>query len=423
MKTKNKIKAYLIGKNIHKSYSPELYREFFDVDYNIKNFEKESELKEFILSKKYKFLNITTPYKEEVIKYLDSFSKLVEQTKTCNLIVNKNGKLKGYNTDVYGFKKLITKNKINIKDKTCLILGNGATSRTVEYVLNELNAKCVYVSCRHKKKSTDFLFKEAPRNDVEIIVNTTPLGIKTTDRRLAYISNYPKIEFYIDVLYQSYKTPTMVDAKDNGVGSINGLDMLIYQAQMASFIVFNKVIPTTFWNTLKNQILLKTVNLVLIGLPTSGKTQMCKSLEKLLNSKDGNAFIDTDDIIEKTMNETISQIFKKEGEEFFRAMEKETTKAVTKTGGKVISTGGGLVLNRENYLELSKNGFIIYLKKTRFEDFKNDNKRPLVKSKEDLYRLYNERNPIYEKRADLTIMSDMTAEELIKEACDAITNS
>ena len=144
MKKEKKKKAYLIGNNIYKSYSKEIYNSISTVDYHVKNIKDEKELDSFLGERDFWFINVTSPYKETVVDYLDYKSKIVEETGVCNLVINRSGCLKGYNTDAFGFERLLDSQKIDVENKTVLILGNGATSKTVSYVLKNRKAKKVY---------------------------------------------------------------------------------------------------------------------------------------------------------------------------------------------------------------------------------------------------------------------------------------
>ena len=323
-------KAYLIGNNIYKSYSPELYTSLMNIDYQVKNIKTEKELDDLFAKRDFLFVNVTSPYKEKVLDYLDYKSRIVDETHVCNLVVNRNGMLKGYNTDAYGFESMLTCQNIEISNKTVLILGNGATSKTVSYVLRKKGAKKVYVACRKKKNESEYLFKDAPRDDVELIVNTTPCGRYEKDAKLVHISNYPKLIAFIDLIYSVYKTATMVDAKEAGKGAVGGLDMLIFQAQQALALATHKLIPFLFWWRLKNEILLKNTNIVLIGLPTSGKSKACRTLKRKFNTKDIRGYFDTDELIEKYTKHTIRQIFITKGEKEFRELERKAVNSLYK---------------------------------------------------------------------------------------------
>lgn len=427
IKKKNKnnrtIKGGLLGLGIKSSYSEEIYSSFSPrIEYTTHNIKSKNKLEYLFYERNFDFLNVTSPFKEIVLQFLDYKSDIVEKTGVCNLVVNRKGVLKGYNTDVYGFKKLLEKNCVDVKNKNVLILGNGATSKTIKYTLEEMGVNNIYVACRNKKKEFEYFFDEAPK-DANIIINATPCGKQISDKRLVFLKQYKKLETVIDVVYNPYKTLLLVDAKELGKGAISGFDMLVNQAKQAISLVTNTLYPTFLWENLRTEILCSKLNLVLIGLPTAGKSKMCKELKKFLTSKTKTAFYDTDKIIESVTKMPIRQIFLDYGEERFRTYERWAVYGLKKIKGAVIATGGGVPIDKHNYELLSRNGFFVYLKKTNFDDFKADKNRPLLKSKEDLKELYKKRNPIYEKRADLTLSSNVDAQTLLKEAFNAIDNS
>jgi len=418
-----KSKAYLIGKNLTNEFSKKIYSLILDnVAYENLICKDEEEVYNVLSSKDFCFVNITNPYKMCVVPFLDFKSNLVKETGVCNLIVNKFGKLCGYNTDVQGFVDLLKRNDVDVKGKSVLILGNGATSISVEYALNKLGAKEVYKACRNVRRINEYLFLECPKT-AQIIINTTPIGKNINEKPLVDFSNFKNLETVIDCNYLPYKSTNLIEARDLYKGAINGMDMLISQATLNFAFVKNQLIPEEIRREIKSSLLLEKVNLILIGLPTSGKTKICKEMKNLLNNKERKGFFDTDEIIEKATKMSISDIFNSYGESEFRKLESEVCKPLSKYEGSIISTGGGLVVNQRNYKTLAKNGFFIYLKKTEFKDYIKDDKRPLVKCEADLKRLYRERNPIYERIADITISSKSSAKEIIQEACNAIVNN
>lgn len=414
-------KAGLLGKFVKNSYSKEIYYAVFDkIDYKNYVIKKPEDLDLILTEKDFDFVNITNPYKKTVIPFLDTISKTVKETGVCNLIINKNGVLFGYNTDAYGFESLLKKQNIDISNKNILILGNGATSDTVKYVLKQKNPKSIVCGCRNIRKDEDVLFENIKsKKSFDIIINTTPVGTLKNDKELIDLKEYQNLKTFIDVIYNPYRTKAMISAKELGIGFVGGIDMLLYQAQMAHNLVVKGFYPSFIWEDLKLRIVLSHINITFIGLPTSGKTKICKELKKDLKA----SYIDTDEVIEKTAKKKIHKIFSQYGEEVFRDLEKEVVKAVCNVEGYFISTGGGTVINKENYKRLARRGFFVYLKKTNFDDFVNDGKRPLIKTKDDLKRLYYKRNPIYEKIADLTVSSDADISEVIMEVKNAILNS
>ena len=417
---KKTYKAGLIGKRLKNSYSKEIYTQMFDkIEYKNYVIKTQEELDGFFEKKDFDFVNITNPYKKTVIPYLDKISKTVKETGVCNLVIKRKGILSGYNTDCYGFKMLLKKHKISIENKNILILGNGATSESVLYVINKQNPKSVVVACRNPKNENQILFQNIDYNSPNIIINTTPVGNKKSDQPLINIKNFKNLETFIDVIYEPYRTPTMIDAKNEGKGTVGGLTMLIYQALLAHNFAKGSVHPLFFWEDLRLRMFLWHTNLVFIGMPTAGKTETCKKIKDITHKN----HLDTDKTIETLYKAKIRTIIKKTSLENFRAIEVEMIKYIQDAEGLLISTGGGTVMNEENYRRLARKGYFIYLKKTNFDDFIDDKKRPLIKSKEDLKIMYKERNPIYEKVADLTVSCDLTPEEVFEEVTNAIVNS
>ena len=413
-------KAGLIGKHINSTYSRELYTSlFFDIQYDNYNIKTQKELDAFFEKKDFDFVNVTNPYKTTVISYLDKVSNIVKKTNACNLIINRKGILTGYNTDYYGFSSLLTKNRIEIKNKNFLILGNGSTSKTVECVLRDNGAKSIQIACRNIKNEGEILFKDIKKSNVQVIVNTTPVGTKPSDKPLIKISDYKNLEIFIDVIYKPYRTETMIEAREQEKGAIGGMDMLMHQAILTIGLVTKNLVPQLVWNMSKRATQLRHTNIVFIGLPTAGKTTISKKFAKQINIR----WFDTDEMIEKAFHKKIKTIIKQEGEPFFRMAEDLLVKEIAKFEGAVISTGGGTIIKKENYRNLARNGIIIYLKKTNFDDFVPDKKRPLIKSKEDLKQLYKKRNPIYEKAADITVSVENDPETIIEEVKGAIFNS
>ena len=413
-------KAGLIGKYIKTTYSKEIYAFLFSkTKYENYIIKTQEQLDEFFTKKDFSFVNVTNPYKKTVISYLDKTSNMVKKTGVCNLIINKKGILTGFNTDYYGFCSMLKKHQIEIKDKSFLILGNGATASTVKCVLKDRGAKSITIACRNIKNPGEVLFENIKKKDVEIIINTTPVGSKIKDKAIVKISDFPKLETFIDVVYHPYRTESMIEAKEQGKGAIGGLDMLIYQAMLTYCLVTKSVIPEIVLNFTKKSLVLRHTNLIFIGLPTSGKTTVGKKLKQELDIK----CLDTDLMIEKALHKKVRTIINEYGEEFFRETEEVLVKQIAKLEGVIISTGGGTIIKKENYKQLARNGIFVYLKKTNFDDFVPDKNRPLVKSKDDIKKLYKQRNPIYEKAADITISAENDMATIIEEVKSAIFNS
>jgi len=413
------IKSGLLSKDVSNKSFSKLIVEYVDknISYDYYDAENENVAENTIKSKNFDYLNITFPYKKTVIKLLDSCSEYVSKTGVCNLIVNENNNMVGYNTDVDGFLYLINKESVKIFEKNILIIGNGATSATIRYCLELLKAKLIFVGCRNKKNEGDLYFNELPKDKIDVIVNTTPVGMNENDEQIINLKEFSNLYSYVDLIYNPKNTKTMIQAKTLGIKCVGGLSMLIKQAQLSYYIYTQK--QNEKWSEVRSYINTTKRNLIFIGMPTSGKTKIAKLI---FNEGIYKKFFDTDEEIEKQEKLKISQIFEKYGESYFREKEEELSKKLSKEVGCIISSGGGFILNESNYKSLATNSYFIYLKKENFDTFVDDGTRPLVKTKEDLYSLYAKRKMMYEKRSDLTLKDDASEEELIKEIKNAINN-
>lgn len=146
----------------------------------------------------------------------------------------------------------------------------------------------------------------------------------------------------------------------------------------------------------------KKLNLVLIGMPSAGKTTIGKQLEKLLNKQ----YIDMDDEIIKKTSMSIPEIFQRYGEDEFRRIESEVAASLSKTTNKIIATGGGVIKNPLNIKNLKENGVIIFIDRSLDKLIGYDPNRPLSSSKEAVKKLYQERYFLYTKYADIIVKND-----------------
>jgi len=409
MKSNNKIG--LLGKSLSHSIMPTIIKENTNLEYQ---FFETQDVDDFLCKKDFKYINVTFPYKNTVINKLNFVSKNVRETNACNLIINRNGKLYGYNTDVTGFNYLIVSNNIQIKNKIILILGNGATSRTISYCLKQSGAKEIIFAVRTKRDDGDIYISEIPYSKINVLINATPVGLQEKEDPLVDLSLFSNLEVVIDLLYNPFKTKLLIEAKTKGIKAVNGLSMLMEQAKQSYYIAFSKketisekwTVPTS-WR-----------NLVLIGMSLSGKTLLLHKIKDLLNVPG----VDTDEEIKTKCQKSIKQIFEEEGEVGFRKYEREEVRNLETKRGIIISTGGGTILDEANYRSLAKNGFIVYIKKTRFDTFIEDYNRPLVHSIDDLNKLYLNRRHLYEKFADIIVSGDQNLDDASKEILYAYLN-
>ena len=390
------MKYGLIGKDVRNSFSKSIHEQI-GYDYELISL-KEEELEKFFKDKDFKGINVTIPYKQSVIKFLDYVSPSVEKIGVCNCIVNEDGLLKGYNTDYDGVMYLIKKNDFDFKNKNVLILGSGGTCKTVSCVLEDLFVKNIYVASRSPKEN-QYSYQDIYKLDVDFIVNTTPNGmIGYSDDLLVDLSKFNKLEGVIDVIYNPLRTSLLNEANKLDIQNSNGLDMLIYQAIRASELFTNSKISDEVISKIKSKILLDKLNIVLIGLPGVGKTTLGKLVAEQFNKE----FVDMDSLIVNKENMSIKEIFDKYGEAYFRNLESNLCKELESKNNLVISTGGGVILNKENVKSLAKNGLIIFLDKD-LDLFTLSDERPLTKNKEELKKIRDLRYNLYLSSCDVLI--------------------
>ena len=399
-----------IGGKLGHSFSKEIHNSRANYEYSLKELKRE-ELTEFFKKKDFKAINVTIPYKQDVIEYLDWISDEAKSINAVNTIVNKNGKLFGYNTDFYGLKALIERENVSLMGKKVAILGSGGTSNTAFAVANSLEALSVFKVSRNKKANYityEELYKKY--SDCEIIINTTPCGMyPKTGVSAIDLEKLPKVEAVFDVVYNPLKSKLVLDAKAKNITATGGLYMLVSQAAYAveKFIetpVDNKKVEDIFQNLYKEK-----MNIALIGMPASGKTSVGKVLSEGLNKN----FIDSDHEIVKTENKNISEIFENSGEAYFRKVEKNVIKELSMLNSQVISTGGGVVLNPENIENLKANSRVYFLDRP-LDMLVTTSDRPLSSNRADLEKRYNERYELYKASADVVIDGGKTVEEVAK---------
>lgn len=414
------MKYGLIGEKLGHSFSKEIHEKIADYTYELKEIKKE-DLENFILSKEFSALNVTIPYKEMVIPYMDFIDEKALEIKAVNTVVNKDGKLYAYNTDYYGLKALILNNNIDCNNKTVLILGTGGTSKTASVVLKDLNAKKVLFVSRSKNDDNPnvITYNDAlDIEDVNIIIDTTPNGMYPKDEEpIIDITKYKTLEAVVDVVYNPLKTRLIRNALELGINAVGGLYMLVGQAVYAverfldkSFDDITKVIDRVY-----KDILSRKENIVLIGMPGCGKS----TIGKMLSEKFNKELIDSDVEIEKVMNCQIKDFLTESNEEEFRDIESSVINNISLLNNKIISTGGGAVKRYSNIKSLKGNGLIIFIDRS-IDNIKTDDTRPLSSNVEKLNKLYRERYPLYKKACDYEVSNNGDIHDTVNKIIELI---
>ena len=306
---------------------------------------------------------------------------------------------------------MVRKSGIEIKGKKVLILGSGGASVTVNAVLSDMEASEIIVISRTGENNYDNLEKHS---DADVIVNTTPVGMYPRNGEAPLdLKIFDKLSGVLDIVYNPSVTRLLYDAENLGLPFINGLSMLVAQGKKAAEIFLGEKIPDGEIDKITAEIEKKTKNIVLIGMPGSGKS----TAGRLIAEKLGRKFIDTDDLIEKKAGLTIPEIFSRFGEDKFRELEGEAAEEAGKMSGAVIATGGGIVTRPVNRYPLKQNSVTVWLK--RDLSLLSLDGRPISQSN-PLQELYEKRAPLYADFADAEINVSENADETAEEIIDAL---
>lgn len=392
----------LLGRTLSHTLSPAIHNEL--ASYAYKCFEVEPErLDKFFATVPFDALNVTIPYKEAVIPFLARLTERAEKVGAVNTIVREaDGTLTGDNTDYAGFEAMIAASGIDVKGKKALILGTGGAAKCVFRVLEDMGAHAKMVS-RTGELNYENLGREA---DAAILVNATPVGMypRAGASPVADLSVLPKLELVFDLVYNPARTKLMIEADARGIPNMNGLIMLVVQAVEASRRFLWNREPAAKAEDLLAKLRLESENIVLSGMPGSGKSTVGRAIAEAL----GREFIDLDDAIEAAADCSIPEIFAKEGEEAFRDLETRITQLAGARRGIVIATGGGTLLREKNREALTQNGRIALL--TRPLSDLPVAGRPVSLSK-PLTQIWEERKAIYLGTANVKVENTGAPEE------------
>lgn len=432
----------LIGKTLVHSYSKEIHEALGRYQYQLFSL-AEDEMPDFINARDFRGLNVTIPYKKDVIPLCDEVTDLARGIGAVNTLFWKNASgtgssesinqedkiLVGHNTDYEGFLYAASRAGIDFEGKGVLILGTGGTSLMARRAAADQNAAKIYIASRHPETDppsgseiqdagissghhagscvlSTVSYDQLPEiaASIDVIVNTTPVGTFPNNmQQVIRLKDFPGCQAVIDVIYNPFKTALLLEAEKLGLKYTNGLPMLVAQATAAAGYFLGT--PGAFQK--ENQRIIKSMkqqmgNIVLIGMPGTGKSLIGKILAELT----GKTLQDTDAKIEEEAEMTIPEIFEKEGEAGFRDRESAVCKKLGKERNLIIATGGGAILRPENVAALRQNGTLVHI--TRSIDKLPTRGRPLSKNIEALKKMEAQRMPLYKSAADITFRNNYT---------------
>ena len=392
----------LIGEHLTHSFSKEIHEKIAGYTYDLHSIAPD-ELASFLQSRAFRAVNVTIPYKEKVIPFLDEISPAAREMGAVNVVVVRSGKLCGYNTDYEGFIAMTRHAGISFGGRAVLILGAGGAAKAVQAAARHLGARTVVCATRHPRSAD-----QMPLNDLrdterfEIIVNATPIGMyPQNDGRIADFGAFSRLEGVLDCVYNPLRTILVQDALERGIPAEGGLYMLVSQAFKAIEIFTDTSLDPAAESRLYADLLMEKTNVVLTGMPSCGKTTVGKQIAEMLHK----TFVDTDEEIRSKTGMDIPSFFEQYGEPAFRKVESDVLQEVAKRQNCVVATGGGAVLNPENVARLKQNGRIYFLDRP-LELLTPTSDRPLSSDRTALTRRFAERYPIYVRTADAIIRHD-----------------
>ena len=392
----------LIGEHLGHSWSPQIHARLADYRYELREVAPQ-DLDAFLRARDFRGLNVTIPYKRDVIPLCDELSgEALEIGAVNTLLVRPDGTLYGHNTDIGGFMTMLRRARIDPAGRKAVVLGSGGTGRTACTALKRMGAAAVVTVSRRGPVDYDALYRD--HADAEILVNTTPVGMyPRTGTSPADLERLPALRGVADVVYNPESTALILDARARGIPCTSGLPMLVAQARLAAELFSGHAIDPGADDAIIAAIKAQTLNLILMGMPGCGKTTMAH----LLASSMGRECLDVDGEIVRRAGVSIPEIFRRDGEEAFRDLESEVLADLCRESGRVIAIGGGSPMREENRRAMRQNGRVCLI--LRDLGALPLDGRPVSRTR-GVERLWEERRPVYEAAADYTVRNDTTPE-------------
>ena len=346
----------LLGEKLGHSFSPQIHRDLAGYDYQLLPTPPEA-VEDLFARRAFQGLNVTIPYKRMVMPLCDEIDPRAAAIGAVNTVVNRNGRLTGYNTDIDGFLYMARRAGVDMAGKKVVILGSGGTSRTARAAAGELGAREIVTVSRHGEDNYQNLSRHA---DAQVLVNTTPVGMYPNwGQSPVSLESFPALEGVLDVVYNPLRTALLLQAEERGLPCSCGLPMLVAQAKRAAELFTGQNIDDSRAEAVLHGLRGQLTNIVLIGMPGCGKTTVGRALAEKL----GRTFVDLDEEIVRRAGMPILEIFAREGEVGFRERESVLVREFGERTGLVVSTGGGVVTRRENYIPLKQNGLLLHLRR------------------------------------------------------------
>ena len=401
----------LLGRTLGHTYSPMIHKALGNTSYDIFEMEPD-QLQDFFNRSDLQGLNITIPYKINAMQACQRISDIAESIGCVNTMVKqKDGSWYGTNTDYDGFLAMLSWSNISVNEKHCLILGDGASSNTVHVALERLGAASITHISRHRFPKYEHIAQFYER--AQIIINCTPVGMYPhCPNQSIQLAPFTQLEGVIDLVYNPHRTGILLEAETLGIPHVNGLIFLLAQAIAASSLFLGRTYDKDTLKDLYKQFRQAQENIVLIGMPGSGKSTIGEALAKIT----GRTLVDIDNRITEEVG-SISDYILTHSEPAFRTIEAKIIADVGKQTGLIISTGGGAVTIPENFAPLRQNGRIYEIYRP-LEELDTTGRVLSSGGIERLQQLYNERAALYAIFRQVQIVNNGTPETVAQYILD-----
>ena len=408
----------VLGRTLAHTYSPEIHS-LFDSSYSYSVIEREPEELDALFSNGvFKGFNVTIPYKKDACARCDELDDASRTTGSVNTVVFEDGKVKGWNTDYFGFIYMLHRKSISVSGKKVLVLGTGGAASAVFYALDTLGAAEIYKCDLETEINYSNVYDKA--GDAQVIVNCTPVGMfPKVDNRLLDLTKFASLEACADVVYNPSRTRFLQDAEELGLKTCGGLAMLVAQAYKSSRIFAgdiegasalgnpDKSIPSEAEEAIEKVIRIlenRMKNITIIGMPGSGKSLLARNIAKTT----GRTLVDLDLAFAEKFGQTPAEVLSGPGEDVFREMECEIAAEFLPQSGLVISCGGGIVTRDVNKFYVRCNSNVFYLERPLTA--LTDKNRP-ISQLHGVEKLYSQRKDKYESWCDYRFYYDRFEEK------------
>lgn len=399
----------LLGRALSHSFSPLIHGMLGSYPYELLEMEPEQALS-FVASRRFLGINVTIPYKKTLLPLCDWLDPGARAAGSVNTLVVRGQRLEGYNTDLDGLAAMAKRAGVSLFGRKVLVLGGGGAGAAAVLCARRLGAREVITISRRGGDNYGNLRKHG---DAEVLINATPVGMyPDCGASPVDLNVLPGLEAVLDMVYNPLRTALVLEARARGLQAASGLSMLVAQAAGSSKIFTGNSIPEHRVEEIIRSVGARMGNLVLIGMPGSGKSLVGRAAAETLSKR----FVDVDKEIEKKTGQPVPEYFRSRGEAAFREVESLVIRELGKEGGCVLATGGGAVLREENYAPLKQNALIAGL--VRDVDRLPTAGRP-VSMATDLHRLWMERKPRYERFADVWIDNNGRVEDTVRAVTEA----